>query len=174
MDDNISSTNKSIIDDIGGHSLCRCIKCYKTIVYSPTILDDNGNLIPWDYDGKRHKCFGYDTMEKTDDLTPNRLMDELFLNIMRHKHLDDKTGHVKRTYEDHVRILYYVPTPVFILHLSHIEDNKIKQELAELIDDPETLDEVMHEVIGKVFECVTSERQYNLSIRNRLRWEIVD
>jgi CRISPR/Cas system-associated endoribonuclease Cas2 len=174
MDDNIGSTNKSIIDDIDGYSLSRCIKCYKIIVFSPTKLDDNENLIPQDHDGKHHKCFGYDIMEKSDSLTPNRLTEELFLNIIRHTHLDEKTGRVKRTYESHVRTLYYAQTPVFILHLSHIQDNKIKQELAELIDDPETLDEVMREVIRKVFECITSERQYNLSIRNRLRWKIVE
>jgi hypothetical protein len=174
MDDNISSTNKSIIDDIDGHGLSRCIKCYKIIVYSPTKLDDNGNLIPWDFNNERHRCFGFDIMEKADKLTDARLTDELFLNIIRHKHLDEKTGLVKSTYEDHVKILYYVPDPVFILHLSHIEDNKIKQELAELVDDQKTLDDVMRDAIGKVFECITSERQYNLSIRNRLRWEIVE
>jgi hypothetical protein len=174
MENHISSTNKSIIDDIGGHSFSRCIKCYKIIVYSPTKLDDNGNLVPWDYDGKHHKCFGYDIIEKTDGLTINRLIEELFLNIVRHRYLDEKTGRLKRTYEDHARILYYAPTPVFILHLSHIEDNKIKQELAELVDDPESLEDVMRDAIGKVFECVTSERQYNLSIRNRLRWKIVE
>ena len=73
-----------------------------------------------------------------------------------------------------MKTLYYVPDPVFILHLSHIEDNKIKQELAELADDQKTLDDVMRDAIGKVFECITSERQYNLSIRNRLRWKIVE
>ena len=172
MDDNISSTNKSIIDDIDGYSLSRCIKCYKIIVFSPTKLDDNGNLIPRDHDGKHHKCFGYDIMEKSDGLTPNRLTEELFLNIIRHKHLDEKTGRIKRTYESHVRILYYAQTPVFILHLSHIQDDKIKQELADL--DDETLDNVMRDAIGKVFECITSEQQYNLSIRNRLRWKIVE
>lgn len=172
MDDNISSTNKSIIDDIGQHGLSRCIKCYKIIVYSPTKLDDNGNLVPWDYDGKHHKCFGYDIIEKTDGLTINRLIEELFLNIVRHTYLDEKTGLVKRTYERHVRILFYMPTPVFILHLSHIQDDKIKQELVEL--DDETLDDVIRDVIGKVFECITSEQQYNLSIRNRLRWKIVE
>jgi len=171
MNDNISSTNKSIIDDISGHAISRCIKCYKIVVYSPTKLDDNGNLIPWDYDGKRHKCFGYDIIEETDDLTIDRLIEGLFLNIIRHKHLDEKTGRVK-TYEDHVKILYYVPNPVFILHLSHIQDDKIKQELVDL--DDKTLDKVMRDAIGKVFECITSEQQYNLSIRNRLRWKIVE
>ncbi len=166
MDDIVS------IDDIGPHRFFRCVKCYKIIALRPNKLDDNGNLFPWDYDGKHHKCFGYDIIEKTDDLTLNRLTEELFLNILRHKYLDEKTGLVKSTYEDHVRILFYTPTPVFILHLSHIEDEKIKQELADL--DDKTLDKVMSDAIGKVFECVTSERQYNLSIRNRLRWEIVD
>ncbi|MGB7295355.1 MAG: hypothetical protein WBC70_07165 [Candidatus Aminicenantales bacterium] len=168
MDDSVN------IDDIGRHRFFRCVKCYKIIALSPNKLDDTGNLFPWDYDGKHHKCFGYDIIEKTDDLTLNRITEELFLNILRHKYLDEKTGLVKRTYEAHVKTLYYVPDPVFILHLSHIEDNKIKQELAELVDDQKTLDDVMRDVIGRVFECVTSERQYNLSIRNRLRWEIAD
>ena len=171
MNDNISSTNKSIIDDIDGHGLSRCIKCYKIIIFIPTKVDNNGKLIQWDYDGKHHKCFGFDMIEKADKLTDARLTDELFLNIIRYKHLDEKTGRVKRTYEDLVKILYYVQDPVFILQLSHIQDDKIKQELASLDDN--TLDDVMRDAIGRVFECITSERQYNLSIRNRLRWEIV-
>ena len=58
------------------------------------------NLFPWDYDGKYHKCFGYDIIEKTDSLTFNRLIEELFLNLIRYEHLDEKTGRIKRTYED--------------------------------------------------------------------------
>ena len=174
VDNNISSTNKSIIDDIDINGFFRCLKCYKIIALNPSKLDNNGNLIPWDFNNERHKCFGFDIIEKADRLTDARLTDELFLNIIRHKHLDEKTGRVKTTYEDRVKILYYVPDPVFILHLSHIEDNKIKQELAELVDDRETLEDVMRDAIGKMFECITSERQYNLSIRNRLRWEIVE
>ena len=143
MDDNVS------IDDVGRYRFFRCVKCYKIIALSPSKLDDDGNLFSWDYDGKHHKCFGYDIIEKTDDLTLNRLTEELFLNILRHKYLDEKTGLVKSTYEARVKILYYVPDPVFILHLSHIEDNKIKQELAELADDQKTLDDVMRDAIGK-------------------------
>ena len=59
----------------------------------------------------------------------------------------------------------------FHLTLSNIDD-KIKQEAASLDDN--TLDDVMRDAIGRVFECMTSEWQYNLSIRNRLRWEIVE
>jgi hypothetical protein len=173
MADNISSTNNPSTDNIGINGFFRCLKCYKIIALNPRELDNNGNLIPWNYNNKRHRCFGCDITGKGDTFTISRLTDELFLNILRHKSLDEKTGRVKTTYEDHVRTLYYAQTPVFILHLSHTED-KVKQELTDLIDDYETLDDVMRDAIGKVFECITSEGQYNLSIRNRLRWEIVE
>ena len=55
--------------------------------------------------------------------------------------------------------------------LSHIQDDKVKQELADL--DDKTLDAVMCDAIGKLFEYITSRGNTILSIRNRLRWEIV-
>jgi hypothetical protein len=168
----VDTISSAIYNDIGGQTYCRCVKCFKIVISSPDYLDDNGNLILHDIDRKRHSCFGADIIEETHERSPDRLTEDLFLAIVRHKHLDGQTGRIKRTYEDHVGILFFMLIPTFTLHLSHIEDNKLRQELADL--DQKTLDNVMRDAIGKLFECITSERQYNLSIRNRLEWEMVD
>lgn len=168
----VDSTNNVICCNTDKHGFFRCVKCYKIIEVSANILDQNGNLVAYEFDNRHHSCFGFDIIEENDELANSRLAEELFLIMVRHKSVDKKTGHIIRTYEHHVRILYFALTPIFTLHLSHIEDKKIKQELADL--DEKILDNVMRDAIGKLFECVTSERWYNLSIRNRIQWEIVD
>jgi hypothetical protein len=151
-------------------NIFRCSTCRKLIRLAPSILDDNGNLVPFDFDSERHVCFDFDVIEEKDKLTINRLIEEVFLILIRHKYLDRKTGVLKRTYEEQARTLAYKSTQVFTVHLSHIQDNKIKQELSDLVFT--TFDYVIREVIERIFESVASERQYNLSIRNLLQWEI--
>lgn len=155
-------------------NIFRCIRCYKIITLSPKKLDVNGNLVPSDLDSKRHFCFEFDIINESDKLTPNRLSDELFLQMIRAQYVDLESGLLKRTYEEQaktlmLRIPLCNPTPVFIVHFSDIQDGKIKEELAAL--DGAALDNVMRTAIGRLFECV-NERQYNLSSRNLLRWEI--
>jgi hypothetical protein len=87
---------------------------------------------------------------------------------------DPKNGVLKRKYEEQARFLLsripvYKPTPFFILYYSDILDDKIRQELAALNNTD--LDDVMQAAIGRVYECV-NERQFNLSVRNLLRWKI--
>jgi hypothetical protein len=196
MNDSISSTNKSVcanasgcnneatettdkkIDDLSTIKLClfRCVKCYKIIALNPNKLDENGNLVPLDLDSKCHFCFDFDVINESDKLTTNRLSEELFLHMRRTQHIDQVTGDLKRSYLEQAKTLMLrmplcKPTPVFTVHLSDIQDNKIKRELAALNDA--ALDNVMRTAIGLVFECV-NERQYNLSTRNLLRWEIGD
>jgi hypothetical protein len=144
----------------------RCIKCYRIISLSPNKLDVNGNLVPSNLDSKPHLCLNLDVIEESDSITIDRVSDELFLQMIR------AGGYLEQAATLMYTIPVYSPTPVFTLHLSDIQDEKIKRELAALINDRKALDKVMRASIGKLFEC-ENERQYNLSIRKLLQWEIV-
>jgi hypothetical protein len=153
-------------------SIYRCCDCYTVITLSPDQLDESGCLAPFNLNGKRHFCF--DIVKNSDSVTPDRLKDELFLNMIRVQYSEPKSGAIKRKYEDQARSLMskipvYKPTPYFVLYYSDILDDKIRQELAAL--DRVELNGVMRAAIGRVFECV-DERQFNLSVRNLLRWRI--
>lgn len=100
-------------------NIFRCRTCHKLIRLTPNVLYDDGNLVPLDFESKRHECFDFDVIEEKDKLTVNRLTEEVFLNLIRHKYLDRKTGLLKRTYEEQARILAYKSTQVFTVHLSH-------------------------------------------------------
>lgn len=157
-------------------NIFRCLRCYNIIILDPNKLDDNGKLVPSNFDSKCHFCFDFDVINESDKVTIDRLSEELFLHMRRTQHIDQETGELKRSYLEQaktlmLRIPLCKPTPVFTVHLSDIHDNKIKRELAALNDA--ALDNVMRTAIGLVFECV-NERQYNLSTRNLLRWEIGD
>jgi hypothetical protein len=102
-----------------------------------------------------------------------RLIDELFLELDNVKELDEKSGLTKRKYEERAkwlihRIPVYRPTPEFIINLSDLS-TKIKEELADL--DNETLDYVLKETIGRIFEGI-DQRYFRLSVRRFLKWKI--
>lgn len=102
-----------------------------------------------------------------------RLIDELFLELDNVKELNEKSGLTKRKYEEQAkwlihRIPVYRPTPAFIMNLSDLS-TKIKEELADL--DNETLDYVLKETIGRIFEDI-GQRYFRLSVRRFLKWEI--
>jgi len=102
-----------------------------------------------------------------------RLVDELFLELDNVKELDEKSGLTKMKYEERAkwlihRIPVYRPTPAFIINLSDLS-TKIKEELADL--DNETLDYVLKETIGRIFEGI-DQRYFRLSVRRFLKWKI--
>ena len=103
-----------------------------------------------------------------------RLIDELFLELDNVKEIDEKSGLIKRKYEEQAkwlmhRIPVYRPAPPFIVNLSNLDSTRIKEELADL--DNETLDYVLKESIGRIFECI-DQRYFRLSVRRFLKWEI--
>jgi hypothetical protein len=156
------------IDDLEKYktNFYRCVKCYQIISLSPDKLDVNGNLVPSNLDSKPHLCLNFDVIEESDILIPDRISDELFLQMIR------AGGYIEQARILMYRIPVFDPTPVFAVHLADIQDDKIKRELAALADADDILDNVMRTAIGRVFECV-NERQYNLSVRKLLRWEII-
>jgi hypothetical protein len=100
--------------------------------------------------------------------TTNRLTEELYLNLM-----GVRKGPIRK-YQEHAenlmyRIPVYKPTPTFYVELVDLS-YKIKQELHGLND--KSLDRVMKEAIGKIFENI-NERYFLLSVKKLLRWEIV-
>ena len=103
-----------------------------------------------------------------------RLIDELFLELDNVKEIDEKSGLVKRKYEERAkwlmhRIPVYRPAPPFIVNLSNLDSIRIKEELADL--DNKTLDYVMKESIGRIFEGI-DQCYFRLSVRRFLQWEI--
>jgi hypothetical protein len=105
-----------------------------------------------------------------------RLIDELFLELDNVKEIDEKSGLTKRKYEEQAkwlmyRIPVYRPAPAFIMNLSDIKKKRIKEELADL--DDETLDYVLKETVGRIFEGI-DRRYFRLNVRRFLRWEIGD
>src|SRR5215510_2679886 len=93
-----------------------------------------------------------------------RLVDELFLELDNVKEIDEKSGLTKRKYEEQAkwlmyRIPVYSPAPAFIMNLSDIKKKRIEEELADL--DDETLDYVLIETIGRIFEGI-DQRYFRL------------
>lgn len=100
--------------------------------------------------------------------TTDRLIEELYLNLMC------VYKGFTRKYQEQVenliyRIPVYKPTPVFYVEKRDLS-YKIKSELRSLND--KSLDKVMKEAIGKIFENI-NERYFLLSVKKLLRWEIV-
>jgi hypothetical protein len=121
-------------------------------------------------------CSNLNKINNPDELTPSRISNELFLQLIRSRHQDNGTGELRRSYLEQARDLIYKipvfnPIPVFQISLNDIRDDKIRYELANLGDSD--LDRVMRDSIGPIFECI-DEHYYNLSVRKLLQWEIVE
>jgi hypothetical protein len=102
--------------------------------------------------------------------TTQRLIDELFLCLMRAKGEADST---KRKYEEQAKYLIYRirlhrPPPYFIVNIKDLS-HKIKEELASL--EEKSLNNVMNEAIGRIFEQI-DERYYLLSVKRLLKWKL--
>ena len=109
-------------------------------------------------------------------ITRPRLVYELFLELINTRHEDLDTGELKRSYYEQAKdLIYKIPednlSPVFLVHLNDIQDDKIKQELANLEDSAR--EQVLNDSIGLIFES-TDEYYYNRTVRKLLRCKIVD
>ena len=139
--------------------LCKCIGCYNII---KICLDFDRQLVSLCPDGCRHVCLNSNIINESDKLVISRLVDELALHLIR--------THRRQAQDLMYKIPVFKPTPVFLVHLSEIRDDKVKNELAKL--DSSTREQVLHDSIGLVFESI-NEQYYNLGVRKLLRWEIV-
>ena len=156
--DSENQRSVTVVGDIEPR-LCRCIECYNII---KICLDTDGRLVSLCPDGCSHVCLNSNIINESDKLVISRLVDELALQLIR--------THRKQAQELMYKIPIFNPTPVFLVHLSEIRDNKIKNELANL--DSSTREQVLNDSIGLVFESI-NEQYYNLGVRKLLRWEIV-
>jgi hypothetical protein len=100
--------------------------------------------------------------------TTDRLVDELYLNLM-----SVRKGFTRKYQTQAEDLMYKIPVhrpiPAFRVEKSDLSD-RIKSELRSLGD--KTLDRVMKEGIGKIFEVI-DEIYFLLSVKRLLKWEIV-
>jgi hypothetical protein len=149
--------------------LARCFTCYNIIKVD---LDISGEINYFDLDGDYHECHNVNT----DEFTRSRLVYDLFLELINTQHEDLDTGKLERSYYEQAKDLIcdipeFNPTPIFLVHLSDIRDDKIKQELANL--EASTRKRVMKDSIGLIFESINAH-YYNLTIRKLLRCKTVE
>jgi hypothetical protein len=116
-----------------------------------------------------------DNCSNTAPWTTNRLEEELYLHLVKVNQRDENDGSIKRKYVQQAKYLIYRiplgrPTPSFIVSLTDLSD-KIKSELEGL--DNQSLDEVMKDAIGRLFESI-NERYYLLSVKKLLKWKLVE
>ncbi len=105
--------------------------------------------------------------------TTSRLIDETYLELMRAVRIHG-TSSVKK-YQDQAKYLMYKipvyrPSPSFNVNVIDLTP-KLRQELESL--DDESLDSVMKEAIGRVFENI-NERYFLLSVKKLLKWELLE
>jgi hypothetical protein len=101
--------------------------------------------------------------------TTNKLEQELYLDLMK-----VRNGEMERKYEEQAKqhihkIPVYRPIPSFIVSLADLSD-RVKVELRGL--DPESLNDVMKDGIGKIFENI-DERYFLLNVKKLLKWELL-
>jgi len=101
--------------------------------------------------------------------TTNKLEQELYLDLMK-----VRNGEMGRKYEEQARQLVhkipvYRPIPSFIVSLADLSD-RVKSELRDI--DPKSLNDVMKEGIGKIFENI-DERYFLLNVKKLLKWVLL-
>jgi hypothetical protein len=104
-----------------------------------------------------------------EDWTTNKLEQELYLDLMK-----VRNGEMERKYEEQAKQLIHKipvfrPIPSFIVSLADLSD-RVKVELRGL--DPKSLNDVIKEGIGKIFENI-DERYFLLNVKKLLKWELL-
>ena len=104
-----------------------------------------------------------------EDWTTNKLEQELYIDLMK-----VRNGEMERKYEEQAKQLIhkipvYRPIPSFIVSLADLSD-RVKVELSGL--DPKSLNDVIKEGIGKIFENI-DECYFLLNVKKLLKWELL-
>ena len=110
--------------------LARCFTCYNIIKVD---LDISGEIAYFDLHGDYHECCNVNTVAESDKFTQSGVVVNIFLELINTQHKDQETGELIRSYYEQAKDLIYKisvynPPPVFVVHLSDIRDDKIKQE----------------------------------------------
>lgn len=104
--------------------------------------------------------------------TIDRLKEELYLHLMK---VTERDGPHHMKYREQAKYLMYrapvyQPTPSFVVNVQDLTD-KLKSELESL--DYESLNDVLNEAIGRIFESING-RYYLLSVKKLLKWKLVE
>lgn len=106
-------------------------------------------------------------LQKKEIWTIEAVIDELSLCLIK-----TRDGSVRKYEQQARRLIYkipiYRPTPFFIVDIADLTST-LKQELSRL--EEESLEYVMREAIGRIFEQV-DERYFLLNVRPLLRWKL--
>jgi hypothetical protein len=105
--------------------------------------------------------------------TTSRLIDETYLELMRAGRIHGTSSTKK--YQSQAKYLMYRipvfrPTPPFNVNVIDLTP-RLRQELERL--DDESLDSVMKEAMGRIFENI-NERYFLLSVKKLLKWELLE
>lgn len=100
--------------------------------------------------------------------TTNKLEQELYLDLMKVRNDENHRKYQQQAKDLMYKIPVYKPIPNFIVSLADLSD-RVKVELSSL--DSKSLNDVMKEGIGKIFENI-DERYFLLSVKKLLKWEL--
>ena len=100
--------------------------------------------------------------------TTNKLEQELYLDLMKVRNDENHRKYEQQAKDLMYKIPVYRPIPIFTVSLTDLND-RIKTELRSL--DSKSLNDVMKEGIGKIFENI-DERYFLLSVKKLLKWEL--
>jgi hypothetical protein len=102
-----------------------------------------------------------------EDFTIERTVDELYLNLMKEK----DNLYYKQAYA----LMYYIPVekPIPILEIKISDLNKqVKKELDDRWNDRKTIDYILKEAVGRIFENI-EERYFLLSVKRLLQVRLI-
>jgi hypothetical protein len=126
---------------------------------------------------KEHKTD--DKLQQTEEQelwTTECLVDQLFLCLAATKEYiatnkNDGTIPVKKYYSQARRLMKWIPiarpAPEYVINISDLSP-KVRKEIESIIDSPTTLQYVLTQVVGRIFENINFD-YYHLSIARYLK-----
>ncbi|HEY9386336.1 MAG TPA: hypothetical protein VIP70_04805 [Nitrososphaeraceae archaeon] len=121
-----------------------------------------------------HKSF--DNGKEEPEWTIECLIDEVFLNLASTKetitNYKGRTITVRKYYNQARQLMQWIPIakppPDFIINISDLTSSKLKEEIVNLVHHPKTMQHVITQGVGRIFENLDFD-YYHLSIAKNLR-----
>jgi hypothetical protein len=101
--------------------------------------------------------------------TTNKLEQELYIDLMKVCNDENHRKYEQQAKDLLYKIPVYRPIPIFTVSLADLSD-RVKLELRGL--EPKSLNDVMKEGIGRIFENI-DERYFLLNVKKLLKWELL-
>jgi hypothetical protein len=123
-----------------------------------------------------HKCFEIDNQKEGPEWTVESLVDELFLNLSGTKAIvtndKGKTITIRKYYSQARQLIRWIPvvrlpSNEFVINICDLAPQVIRQ-IESVIDSPRTLQYVLTQAVGRIFENLDFE-YYHISIAKNLR-----